>query len=163
MANNYAKNKGRKESGQYMSIPYCVLKSENFIKLSGNAIKLLFDIFYQYNGKNNGEFKAAWSFMSEKRGWKSKQTLSFTLKELLHYGFIIQTQAGGKNKYAFYAVTWLQIDKADDASVIKSFVTTKIVPNSYKQLKKDYRRPKKAKVIPFNNSGNRKKEDVQGW
>ena len=163
MANNYAKSKGRKENSPYIAIPYCVLDHENYIRMSDSAKSLLLDILRQFNGHNNGDLKAAWSFMHEKRGWKSKQTLSFALKELDHYGFIVQTQVGGKNKYSFYAVTWLQIDKADDVSIIKSYVTPKTVPNLYKQPKEDYRRPKKAKVVPFDTVRNRKKEDVRRW
>ena len=39
-----------------------------FYTLPCRALKLLIDLYSQYNGRNNGDFCMAWSIMA-KRGW----------------------------------------------------------------------------------------------
>ena len=86
-----------------------MLDSVNYRSLSAKAIKLLFDLWRQYNGFNNGDLCVAWSVM-EPKGWRSRDTLYRALKELLYYGFIEQTRQGGKNRCSLYALTCYQID-----------------------------------------------------
>ena len=100
---------GRKESGQYIGLPYAVLRTRKYAQLSGWACKLIMDLFIQFNGKNNGDFSAAWSIMKQ-RGWRSKGTLSDALKELLDAGIINKTRQGGKNHCSLYGMSWLAID-----------------------------------------------------
>ena len=164
MAKSYGKSKARQEGGQFITIPHCVLESENFIKLSGNAIKLLVDLLHQYNGRNNGSFVIAWSHMSKKegkRGWNNKGTLKSALKELTHFGFIIQTKAWGRHDCSQYAITWKQIDVSDDVSIFNSYVKTKAISNLYKHPKPEYTKPprkKKAKLTVLNTNRSRKRE-----
>ena len=166
MTDKRSKIKGRKESGQYMTIPYCVLESENFIKLSGNAIKLLIDLFHQYNGRNNGAFIIAWSHMSKKegkRGWNNKETLKNALGELIHFGFVIQTKEWGKHNCSQYAVTWRQVDVSDNISYSNLYVESKHTPNLYKHPKPEYERPlrkKKAKLVSMDSVKSKKKRVV---
>jgi len=60
--------------------------------------------------------------------------LNTSLKELLYYGFIVQTQYGGLNKPMLYAFTWLRIDKSKAETDYK--VGDK--PNHWKQEKRKY-------------------------
>ena len=153
-----------------MALPYCILEHENYIRLSGTATKLLIDIFMQYNGKNNGSFKATWDYMKHKRGWRSEETLNLAKQELIHYGFILCVKAGGLRSHSLYAVTWLQIDEADDVSILNSYVKAKVVPSLWRERKetfnkKDYRqshkKPKEEKpqgtVTPFRGVKRKKK------
>jgi hypothetical protein len=46
----------------------------------------------------------------QKRGWKSKDTLSKALKELLAGDWLEVTRQGGRNQATLYAVTFYAID-----------------------------------------------------
>lgn len=116
MVRSRSKIKGRATSGGFLALPHAVLESDSFRGLSSHAVKLLIDIAGQYRGQNNGDFSAAWSLM-QRRGWKSRDTLTKALRELLEAGLIERTREGGNPKQggagicALYAVTWLAIDE----------------------------------------------------
>jgi hypothetical protein len=98
---------------RFTSIPtHILVGSKEYSILTGNQVKLLLDLFAQYNGFNNGDFCCTWSYMI-KRGWKSEDTLFKTLRTLEESGFIIRTRQGGRNKCNLYGVTWLSIDDCD--------------------------------------------------
>lgn len=111
--NNHGKKKSF--SGQYMQLPYAVLDSLNYRKLSPSAKQLLIDIFRQHNGRNNGDLSASFKII-QKRGWKSKSTLSRALDTLLESNLIVKTREGWfqgehSSRCALYAVTWLGINE----------------------------------------------------
>lgn len=115
MGSPYAKAKGRRGGETFLALPHAVLKCDNYKQLSHIARSLLVDIARQYNGSNNGDLTACYSFLKE-RGWKSKTTISKHIKELIHYGMIIKVQAGGINcggrkRPSLYAISWTKIDK----------------------------------------------------
>lgn len=113
-----AKTKRDGSGGAVMLIPHVVLCSEAFLTLSGNAVKLLIDIAQQYNVKNNGALLCSWRYMSEKRGWKSPDTLNRSRAELLDHQLICQTVQGRMpNKASWYAVTWAALDKLDGLEI----------------------------------------------
>ena len=91
-------------------LPHAILRHQNFVALSPYAIKLLIDLYMNFNGKNNGDFCATWSLM-KKRGWRSEATLNNALKELMYYGWIVCTRQGGKHRASLYAVTFRAIDE----------------------------------------------------
>jgi hypothetical protein len=93
-------------------MPHAILLSQEYAALSARAVKLLLDVFAQFNGRNNGDLAAAPSMMRE-RGWKSNAMLGEALAELLAAGFLIQTRVGGRNRAALYAVTWLGVNDCD--------------------------------------------------
>lgn len=98
-----------------MGIPYAVLDSQNFIRLSPNSIRLLIDLYRQFNGRNNGDLSAALTLM-KKRGWRSQTTLSKCVKELLDAKLIQKTREGYfqgsvSSQCALYAVTWRGVDE----------------------------------------------------
>ena len=111
----WAKRHKRKNKlvGSFLMLPHAVLRSDNFKALSPKAVKLLLDIAVQYNGKNNGDLQATWRFMKP-RGWKSRDTLSSGIRELLHYGFVEKTRQGYMNVCSLYALTWCRIDDCGD-------------------------------------------------
>lgn len=94
--------------GAVIVIPHYVLNSAAYKTLSGNAVRLLFDIGMQYNGKdNNGTLLASWRFMSENRGWTSASSLKNALNELEERLLIIRTVQGHRpNKASWFAVGW---------------------------------------------------------
>lgn len=103
------KHKGRKESGTFLRVPTVVLTSPNFCGLSTKAKALLLDIGARFNGFNNGDLAAPYSWM-KLSGWKSKDTLHRALKELLEAGMIELTRHGGLHGPSLYAFTWMAID-----------------------------------------------------
>jgi hypothetical protein len=110
MASKREKIKGRRESGQFLNIPTQIPLSNQYANLGAWSVKLLIDLYTQYNGHNNGDLCAAFSMM-QKRGWRSKGTLSNALTELTNAGFILKTRQGGKHKASLYAVTFRGIDE----------------------------------------------------
>ena len=104
--------KGRREHGSFVALPHAVIRHKNFATLSPRATKLLFDLLASFNGKNNGDFSAAWTLM-KKRGWRSRDQLDKARKELLERGFIVKTRQGGRNKCSLFAVTFFAIDECN--------------------------------------------------
>jgi len=100
-----SKSKTRKTKGRFLMLTYEVTSSDPFKALSAYAVKPLIDMGQQYNGKNNGDITATWSYM-KKRGWKSRDTLNNKIKELIDAGFIEKTRQGGKHQCCLYAITW---------------------------------------------------------
>ena len=90
-----------------------VLNHPDYLGLSGNAVKLLVQLAYQYRGKNNGDLTVSWSVM-RKRGFRAKETLAKVTRELLEAGMITRTRTGRflnpGGVCALYALTWEPID-----------------------------------------------------
>jgi len=109
---NYAANRDD-PNGAIMATPHYVLNCSAYKTLSGNAIRLLFDIGMQYNGKNNnGALLASWRYMSEKRGWTSASSLKNALNELEERQLIFKTVQGHRpNKASWFAVCWAALNK----------------------------------------------------
>lgn len=106
-----AKAKRDGEGGAILLIPHVVLNSPAFTTLSGTGVKLLIDIAAQYNVRNNGALLCSWRHMSEKRGWKSQDTLNRARQELVERGLICQTVQGRlPNKASWYGITWCALD-----------------------------------------------------
>jgi hypothetical protein len=126
---SYSKSKGRASYDSFYGIPKAVIAHPNFIRLTPSALKLLIDIGYRYNGRNNGDLCAAFSVM-QKRGWASKATLWRALDCLLHYGMIIVTRQGGRNRATLYALTWQKIDECKGKLDISETVTA---PGTWKE------------------------------
>lgn len=116
-----AKSKRDGGGGAVLVLPHVVLYSEAFLTLSGNAVRLLIDIAQQYNTRNNGALLCSWRYMSEKRGWSSKETLNRARMELIEHHLICQTVQGKMpNKASWYAVTWAALDKLDGLDIESS-------------------------------------------
>jgi len=109
MPRTLMKAKGRKELGSFLRVPSVVLDSSSFRSLSTKSKALILEIGARYNGHNNGNLAAPWSWMKH-RGWKSKDTLQRALVELQHFGMIELTRQGGLHGPNLYAFTWMPID-----------------------------------------------------
>ena len=127
------KTTGRREAGTYFGFPHAVMDSQNYLKLTTKAVKLLNDIGRQYNGHNNGDLCATYSVM-KKRGWVSKRTLESALKELMYYELITLTRQGGRNKCSLFAVTWQPIDECKGKLDVKPTRTSPGTWNHEKDL-----------------------------
>lgn len=105
-----ARNNKRKTKGRFVGIPYHVASSNLWKGLSAHEVKLLFDLSYQYNGKNNGNLTAAHSLLRD-RTWASS-TLARTLNSLINRGLVVVTRQGWKQrgKPTLLALTWYGID-----------------------------------------------------
>ena len=132
MGRSRIRYRGRRESETFIMLPKSCLEHENYISLSPYAVKLLIDLYKNYNGRNNGDFCATWSMMKE-RGWRSESTLNKSLKELLHYGWIICSRQGGRHKASLYAVTFRSIDECKGKLDIKE---TAVSPGYWKEKEK---------------------------
>lgn len=128
------KIKNRKEAASYLGLPHAVLDSQNYLRLTAKAVKLLNDAGRQYNGINNGDICVTFSIMN-KRGWISKATLQEALEELIHYGFLILTRQGGRHKASLYCISWRPINECKDKLDVKS---TNVAPGDWKVVKEDY-------------------------
>ena len=107
-------SRGRAKNGRYAGIPHFVMESDRYYRSSGNALKLLLELAKQYNGHNNGDLSAAFSVLKS-RGWRSKNTLTRCLNELLERGLIVKTREGWFSnpggRCALYALQWNNIDE----------------------------------------------------
>lgn len=114
MANG--RNAGRKgdsgrDPGGFVALPWSVLDSPAYARLSHPARSLLLEIARQFVRDNNGRMLASYAHLS-KRGWKSKSLIQRAKGELLAAGFIFETVMGQRpNKAAWYAVTWYALDR----------------------------------------------------
>ncbi len=103
------KPKGRLPDKSFYWIPRRVHQSADFRQLSGNAVKLLCSLVYQFTGNNNGDLTAAWSVMHLKHGFRSPSTLHNVRNELLAANLIYVTRQGGRGQCSLYALTWMPI------------------------------------------------------
>ena len=102
-------------SGGFAGIPRHVMKSADYKSLSGNAVKLLLGLSYQYRGKNNGDLTCAWSVLKE-QGFNSPNTAHNAKNELLKKQMIKEVRKGvaakgGSRLCSLYALTWQPLDE----------------------------------------------------
>ncbi|HZW17616.1 MAG TPA: hypothetical protein VFF71_02280 [Luteimonas sp.] len=107
-----AKFTGRGKGHSFLQLRHDILRSAEFNKLSGNAVKLLLFLVAQFNGRNNGDFSMAWVDIA-KAGWASEATARRARDELLEARFIRVTRHGHKRRCFLFAVTWLPVDDCD--------------------------------------------------
>jgi hypothetical protein len=135
-----------RDAGGFLALPYSVLDSSDFQKLSTNAKALLLEVGRQLRKDNNGRLLLSKAHLLP-RGWKSSDMISKGKKELLECGFIYETVMGHRpNKASWYAVTWQAIDTLSgyDEGVVKGFVRSPYLKNV--ALKKNV-------VIPYSGVG----------
>ena len=112
-----------RDSGGFVALPWAVLDSPAYIGLSHPAKALLMEIARQYVRDNNGRLLASRAHLAG-RGWKSHDTITRALRELVAAKFIHQTVMGCRpNKASWYAVTWRMLDRIPgyDAGAAESF------------------------------------------
>ena len=128
-----------------MGMPWDVIRHWNYARLTGYAVKLLFELRAQYTGYNNGNLIATWTHM-QARGWRSKETLHMALNELIYYGWITRTRKGkklgGTHYPSLYALTWEAIDDCN-----KGFTGTLTPSHAWKLDRDRWQRPERKRKV----------------
>lgn len=112
-----------RNSGPFVALPCVVLDCPAYLSLSHPAKALLLEIARQYIRNNNGRLLASRTYLA-KRGWKSADTISRALRQLMDSKLIHQTVQGHRpNKASWYAVTWRALDRIPgyDAGAAETF------------------------------------------
>lgn len=140
-------------TGRFISIPFVVLKSEDYRNLKPYAAKLLNLMLMQYNGNNNGDLSAAWSTMSA-YGFRSKGTLQRSIKALLDANLIIRTREAyfqhPNNQCALYGVTWKAIHECPGKRL--DMKPTRLAIRKFSLEKTIHPVPKRDTVRPQNGT-----------
>jgi hypothetical protein len=106
--------KRNKKGESFAGIPRAVMDNPDYKSLSGNGVKLLVELAYQYRGHNNGDLATAFRVLKT-RGWRSRQTIDRAKIELLKHELILQTREGRflnpGGRCALYALAWASIDE----------------------------------------------------
>lgn len=115
---------------RFSGIPFRIIGTEQYTKLGSAEVKLLIDLLYQYNGRNNGMLSPCHALL-KKQGW-AKSSLYRAYANLVHKGFIVVTRKGWKvrGKATFVAVTWNGIDEPIKCEYDKG-ITVSSIPLSY--------------------------------
>ena len=149
MPDKRARAVGRRTSGKFFAMPLRVMDHENYINLSSKAKDLLFEfgrqLRYSKDGgaRNNGDLCVTISLMKD-RGWKSKESLDFAIRELTHYGFIVKTRSGGMGFGPdLYALTFLAIDECEGKLEIGP---TNVPSNEWAHSRQKWCRPQRKKL-----------------
>lgn len=96
-------------AGGFAALPWAVLDSPAWQRLSHPARSLLLELARQLVADNNGRLLASGVYLS-KRGWRSNDVVNRALRELVEAGFLHQTVQGHRpNKASWYAVTWQRL------------------------------------------------------
>jgi len=95
--------------GKAFVLPSSMMNHDNFVRLSPHAIKLICDLGRQFSGANNGYLHPGFDLM-RRYGWRSAHTLQGAIRECVHYRMLRLTRQGGKNRAAYYALTFRPIN-----------------------------------------------------
>ncbi len=105
------KRDSSREPGGFVALPWSVLDSVAYARLSHPARALLLEFARQYCRDNNGRLLASRAYLL-KRGWKSSDVIFRAIRQLIAEGFVHQTVLGHRpNKASWYAITWYNLDK----------------------------------------------------
>ena len=116
--------KHSREPGGFVALPWSVLDSEAYQRLSHPAKALLLEVARQYHSDDNGRMLLSNRYLAT-RGWRSADVSSRAKRELLNAGLIFETVKGARpNKASWYAITWQSLDPHPgyDAGVQQAFV-----------------------------------------
>ncbi|WP_299898976.1 helix-turn-helix domain-containing protein [uncultured Ruegeria sp.] len=139
----------RSDDGQYVPLPYAMIKSPAWRALSGPAVKLWLELHSRYNGGNNGKVFLSMNEAAEILGL-GKATVQRAFEDLQNKGFLVLEQEG--NWYHRRAHEWRLTTKATQTRSGKKAAT-----NDWRfwQSKKSKRGsetdPSASSVVPFEN------------
>lgn len=143
-----SKHKGR--GPHFTAIPKVVIQTEDYSSLTASALKLLWALAYQFNGKNNGDLTAALSVV-KRFGFNSRSndTLNNAKEQLINHRLIMETRAGTftNRLCSLYALTWLPIDECQGKLTIKA---TSKPPRDFGQRVDNYKLVGIPKVVMRN-------------
>lgn len=112
-----------RDAGGFVALPWTVLDSAAYQRLSHPARTLLLEIARQYVRDNNGRLLCSMDYL-RLRGWKSADVVQRAKDNLIEAGFIFETVKGARpNRASWYAVTWATLDRLDgfDHGAAESF------------------------------------------
>jgi hypothetical protein len=110
MSKRYKASSLKRDGKLFVALPYVVLDSAAYRSVGHPARSLLLDIARQFNGHNNGKLVACAKYLKP-LGWKSNDTVSRALRELVAVDLLIETRKGARpNKAAWFALGWYQLD-----------------------------------------------------
>jgi hypothetical protein len=109
-----AKGRRGREAERFAAIPVSVLESEAVTTLGHAAFRVLVILASQYWGGNNGALALTERY-ARPHGFRGRDTLYRSLRELETRGLIVCTRRGMKMKRSFtlYALGWRDIDNRD--------------------------------------------------
>ena len=145
-----SRHKGRVEGGTFTAIPHALQDCANWRRCSATGIKMLCELSRQYNGRNNGDLCAALSLLKP-RGWTSPTTVTWALRELQHYRFIMLTRQGGLRAPSLFALTWRPIDECGGKL---EYAPTRVPKTDWKEPRERFLRPRRtqrasAQCVPY--------------
>ena len=106
-----SKGDSSRDAGGFVAMPWTVLDSAAYARLSHPARGLLLEFARQYVRDNNGRLLASGAYLAG-RGWKSADVITRAKRELLEAGFIFETVKGHRpNRASWYAITWQALDR----------------------------------------------------
>jgi len=105
MAKHNKTGRSKNPEGQYVIIPYRLLKSDAWRSLNGNSIRVFFELHTKFYGENNGRLFIGMDRIAKDLGI-SKSTVSSAFKELEKKGIYCQNEEwrlgqGPSNRMAF--------------------------------------------------------------
>ena len=121
--NKASKGDTGRDGGGFVALPWAVLDSHAYARLSHPARALLMELARQFVRDNNGRLLASSAYLT-KRGWKSVDVITRAKRELIAAGFIHETVKGHRpNRASWYAVTWRTLDRLPgyDAGAMETF------------------------------------------
>jgi hypothetical protein len=111
MGRDRSKRSAGRDPGGFVALPWSVLDSSAYMKLSHPAKALLLELARQCHGDDNGRLLLSRAYLAQ-RGWKSADVIQRAKDELLEAEFIFQTVQGCRpNKASWFAVTWHKLGK----------------------------------------------------
>lgn len=123
----------------HFALHHNVARSPAYRRVSHTARSLLADVGLQYNGSNNGQLVAADRYLRP-LGWRSANTVTWALRELLAAGLLVETRKGGINSPSWFALAWQPLDRNPGMCVD---------PATYERVHRGaYYRPDPAPVRP---------------
>lgn len=137
----------RSDDGQYVPLPYAMIKSPAWRALSGPAVKLWLELHTRFNGSNNGKLFLSMNEAAETLGL-GKATVQRAFVDLQYKGFLVLEQEG--NWYNRRAHEWRLTTKATQ---IRS--GTKAPTNDWRFWKPEKTKrgsetgPSASSVVPF--------------
>lgn len=112
-----------RDPGGFVALPWVVLDSPAYARLSYPARALLMEIARQFVRDNNGRLLASRAYLKN-RGWNSASVIDRAKRELIDARLIFETVKGHRpNKASWYAMTWRALDRHPnyDAGMVAAF------------------------------------------
>ncbi len=110
----------RSDEGQYVPLPYAMIKSQAWRSLSGPAVKLWLELHTRFNGSNNGKLVLSMNEAAEILGL-GKATVQRAFEDLQDKGFLVLEQEG--NWYHRQAHEWRLTTKPTQTRSVKKAAT----------------------------------------